>query len=75
MGYDDPSPQEWIETTRREAGRDDLPVTLVAMDGARHALGAVALGDADDAVTDEERAGRTPVVARDGGRTWGQRAG
>jgi GNAT superfamily N-acetyltransferase len=69
-GYGDPSPREWIETTRREAGRDDLPVTLVAIDDDGHALGAVALGDADDALTDDERAVRTPwllgmVVAGD----------
>jgi hypothetical protein len=50
-GYGDPSPREWIETTRREAGRDDLPVTLVAIDDDGYALGAVALGDADDALT------------------------
>ena len=24
-GYDDPSPDEWIAVTRREAGRDELP--------------------------------------------------
>jgi GNAT superfamily N-acetyltransferase len=59
-GYDDPSPEAWIDTTRREAGRDVLPVSLVAVDADGHALGAVALGDADDALTDDERAGRTP---------------
>jgi len=59
-GYDDPSPEGWVETTRREVGRDDLPVTLVAVDEDGHALGAVALGEVDDALTDDERRGRTP---------------
>jgi len=38
---------EWILTTRREAGRDDLPVTWVAADDTGVALGAVALGSSD----------------------------
>lgn len=38
---------EWIATTRREAGRDDLPVTWVAVDETGAALGAVALGPSD----------------------------
>ena len=38
---------EWIATTRREAGRDDLPVTWVAIDEAGTALGAVGLGTSD----------------------------
>jgi predicted N-acetyltransferase YhbS len=38
---------EWIATTEREAGRDDLPVTWVAVDGAGEALGAVGLGTSD----------------------------
>ncbi len=38
---------EWISTTRREAGRDDLPVTWVAVDKTGTALGAVALGPSD----------------------------
>ncbi|HEX8345261.1 MAG TPA: GNAT family N-acetyltransferase [Actinoplanes sp.] len=37
----------WISTTRREAGRDDLPVTWVAVDDTGAALGAVALGPSD----------------------------
>lgn len=69
-GYDDPSPDEWIAVTAREAGRDRLPVTLVATDGSGTVLGVVGLDVADDALTDEERAGRTPwlvgmVVSRD----------
>ena len=38
---------EWIATTRREAGRTDLPVTWVAVDDAGSALGAVGLGTSD----------------------------
>lgn len=38
---------EWISTTRREAGRDDVPVTWVAVDDTGTALGAVALGPSD----------------------------
>lgn len=34
----------WIDTTGREAGRDELPVTWVATDQAAGAVGAVALG-------------------------------
>jgi GNAT superfamily N-acetyltransferase len=74
-GYDDPSPDAWVETTRREAGRVDLPVTVVAVDDEGRALGAVALGDADDALTEDERAGRTPwlegMVVRDDSRLRG----
>ena len=39
--------QKWISTTGREAGRDELPVTWVAVDGTAAALGAVALGPSD----------------------------
>jgi GNAT superfamily N-acetyltransferase len=39
--------EEWIDTTRREAGRDDLPVTWVTVDDHGAALGAVALGSSD----------------------------
>jgi GNAT superfamily N-acetyltransferase len=59
-GFDDPSPDAWIEVTRREAGRDELPVTLVALDEDGSIVGVVGLDVADDALTDEERAGRTP---------------
>ncbi len=37
----------WIEATARDAGRDGLPMTLVAMDLDGRALGAVTLGAAD----------------------------
>jgi predicted N-acetyltransferase YhbS len=69
-GYADPSPDEWIAITAREAGREQLPVTLVATDEAGTVVGIVGLDDTDDALTDEECAGRTPwlvgmVVSRD----------
>jgi predicted N-acetyltransferase YhbS len=59
-GYADPAPDEWIAVTKREAGRDGLPVTLVAVDAGGSVLGAVGLDSADDALTDAERADRTP---------------
>jgi GNAT superfamily N-acetyltransferase len=37
----------WLETTVREAGREELPVTFVAHDGAGGALGAVGLDSYD----------------------------
>jgi GNAT superfamily N-acetyltransferase len=69
-GYDDPSPDEWVAVTLREAGRDELPVTLVAIDADGSAVGVVGLDTADDALTADERDGRTPwlvgmVVRRD----------
>jgi predicted N-acetyltransferase YhbS len=39
--------EEWISITRREAGRDDLPVTWVAVGDTSTAVGAVALGPSD----------------------------
>jgi N-acetylglutamate synthase-like GNAT family acetyltransferase len=50
----------WIAVTARETGRDDLPVTLVALDASGRALGAVGLGMTDDALTNEERQLRGP---------------
>jgi GNAT superfamily N-acetyltransferase len=43
----DGNADEWISTTRSEAGRDHLPVTWVAVDGTGTAVGAVALGSSD----------------------------
>ena len=45
-----PEPEDpawWIETTVREAGRDDLPVTFVVHDAADEVLGAVGLDTYD----------------------------
>ena len=38
----------WIRVTVRETGRDELPVTWVAVDNLGEALGAVAIGDHED---------------------------
>ena len=40
-------PAWWLETTVREAGRDDLPVTFVAHDETDEVLGAVGLDTYD----------------------------
>jgi GNAT superfamily N-acetyltransferase len=42
-----PDPVWWIDVTAREAGRDRLPITWVALDGRGGALGAVGLGAFD----------------------------
>src|SRR3954466_15931783 len=44
------TPGPWIESTARDAGREGLPVTLVAMDIEGQVIGAVTLGEADDDV-------------------------
>lgn len=69
-GHGETSLETWIDITARETGRDQLPVTLVALNEPATALGAVALGTADDALTEEERQLREPwllglVVRRD----------
>jgi GNAT superfamily N-acetyltransferase len=48
----------WIDVTAREAGRDDLPVTWVAIDPRGQAVGAVGLGQFDI----EERRDRSPWI-------------
>lgn len=48
----------WVEVTAREAGRESLPVTWVAIDSRGQALGAVGLGQFDI----EERRDRSPWV-------------
>lgn len=56
-----PEPEEpdwWITGTAREAGRDRLPITWVAIDARGEALGAVGLGVFDI----EERQDRSPWV-------------
>ena len=59
-GLGDPKPDEWIAVTRREAGRDRLPITLVAIDDEGRAAGAVGLDEEDDALTGDERDSRSP---------------
>lgn len=48
----------WIDVTSREAGREALPVTWVAIDPLGQAVGAVGLGEFDV----EERRDRSPWV-------------
>ena len=59
-GYEpEPVTREWwVATTRREAGREQLPVTWVAVSARGEALGAVGLADFDI----EERRNRGPWV-------------
>lgn len=55
----DPEPTElewWVDVTARESGRLDLPVTLVAIDRAGSAAGAVGLGRFEP----DERRDRSP---------------
>jgi GNAT superfamily N-acetyltransferase len=54
----EPDPAWWLETTRREAGHDELPVTFVAHDAAGEVLGAVGLDHYDL----DERHETTPWV-------------
>lgn len=56
-----PEPEDlqwWVDVTAREAGRDTLPITWVAIDARGEALGAVGLGAFDL----EERRDRSPWV-------------
>jgi GNAT superfamily N-acetyltransferase len=56
-----PEPEKldwWVDITAREAGRDNLPVTWVAIDQRGQAMGAVGLGQFDI----EERRDRSPWV-------------
>jgi GNAT superfamily N-acetyltransferase len=56
-----PEPVElsfWVELTGREAGRDALPVTWVAVDAGGQAVGVVGLGEFDP----PELRDRTPWV-------------
>jgi GNAT superfamily N-acetyltransferase len=67
------TPGPWIESTARDAGRDGLPVTLVAMDLDGQAIGAVTLGVVDDEVADCRQRGPWIVrmVVRPGERRCG----
>lgn len=61
--YGEKDPTRFIEVTAEEAGDGlCLPMTLVAIDAAHNALGAVGLGPVDDEVSEAERAGRTPWI-------------
>jgi len=48
----------WVDVTGREAGRNELPVTWVAIDDLGQAVGAVGIGEFDI----EERRDRSPWV-------------
>jgi RimJ/RimL family protein N-acetyltransferase len=48
----------WVDVTAREAGREELPVTWMAIDSRGQAVGAVGLGRFDI----EERRDRSPWV-------------
>lgn len=61
-GYGVTDPDSWIDATAQESGRDALPITLVAVDAAGDAAGAVALGDFDGELSTDERQGRAPWV-------------
>ena len=56
-----PEPEQldwWVDITAREAGRDQLPITWVAVDEHGQAVGAVGLGEYDI----DERRDRSPLV-------------
>jgi GNAT superfamily N-acetyltransferase len=59
-GYDTEDAGGWIAVTAREAGRVELPITLVAIDCRGDAVGAVALGEFDGELSESERRGRSP---------------
>ncbi len=69
--YGEKDPTRFVDVSREEAGDGlALPMTLVAIDSDRSAVGVVGLGEIDDEVSMAERAGRTPwilgmVVARE----------
>jgi GNAT superfamily N-acetyltransferase len=57
------TPGPWIESTARDAGREGLPLTLVAMDLDGQAIGAVTLGARDES-PDVACGQRAPWVVR-----------
>jgi predicted N-acetyltransferase YhbS len=48
----------WVDITGRESGRENLPITWVAINPRGHAVGAVGLGEFDI----EQRRDRSPWV-------------
>jgi predicted N-acetyltransferase YhbS len=57
----EPEPESvawWVGTTTQEAGRDELPITLVAIDQTGVAIGAVGLSEFDI----QERRDRSPWI-------------
>src|SRR5262249_35191267 len=67
-------PGVWIEATARDAGRDCLPITLVAMGLDGRAIGAATLGATDGRAEQTCAAGApwlVDMVVRDGERRCG----
>jgi GNAT superfamily N-acetyltransferase len=68
------TPGPWIEAAARDVGRDELPVTLVAMDLCGQAIGAVTLGLAEKETSPgypESAACLVGMVVRTGERLCG----
>jgi GNAT superfamily N-acetyltransferase len=68
------TPGPWIESTARDAGREGLPLTLVAMDLEGQAMGGVPLGaphDADGFVCPDRAPWVVRMVVRPGERLCG----
>jgi len=76
-GYGAGDPAAWADVIAREAGRDGLPVSLVAVDAAGDAVGKVGLGESDGDLSEAERGDRGPwilgMIVRE--RSRGQRIG
>jgi len=64
-------PTWWIETTAREAGRDGLPITFVAVDGPGRAVGAAGLGEFDLAEIRDRSPWVLGMVVQADCRGWG----
>jgi GNAT superfamily N-acetyltransferase len=60
--YGSPDAGPFVAATAAEAGVDQLPITLVAINAAGDAVGAVGLGPIDDELDDAERDGRSPWI-------------
>jgi GNAT superfamily N-acetyltransferase len=62
VGYGANDPAPFINAIAQEAGRDGLPISLVAVDGAGNAVGKVGLADSDGDLSQAERRDRSPWV-------------
>jgi GNAT superfamily N-acetyltransferase len=61
-GYGAKDPEPFIKVIAQEAGRDGLPISLVAVDAAGSAVGKVGLGGSDGDLSQAERRDRSPWV-------------
>ena len=68
------TPGPWIESTAGDAGSDDLPITLVAMDLEGQVIGAITLGPEDRSLG-SSCAERAPWVVRIAVRAGERRCG